>query len=207
MLSRTVFSGSTISRRFAHKSIWLRCRSIESHLRAYSTRTPRAAVLEEIKAKDLEQILAEPTWSVDSLLPPKDQPADAPSISPQQLHHLLRLSALPQPETPEAEQKMIDTLKAQLHFVGEIQRVDTSGVEPLRALRDETVDAQVESTITVEALSEALAKEEVVGKHHKRIQRDTTPVDAREAEDWNVLGSAERKSGPYFVVDSERPQE
>lgn len=172
--------------------------------RSESTQAPAS---KGIHPDELEQLLAEPTWSVESLLPPKTQPPDAPKITSQQLHHLLRLSALPPPETPEQEQKMLDTLAAQLHFVGKIQEVDTTGVEPLRAIRDETAAAEEEQTITLATLAEALEREKVVGTYYKRIQRDTTPVDAKDAEDWDVLGSAERKAGKYFVVDSERPQE
>jgi Asp-tRNA(Asn)/Glu-tRNA(Gln) amidotransferase C subunit len=160
-----------------------------------------------IHPDELEQLLAEPTWSVKSLLPPKERAPDAPKITSQQLHHLLRLSALPPPETPEEEQKMLDTLAAQLHFVGKIQEVDTTGVEPLRAIRDETAQAEAEQTITMKQMQRVLDKEQVVGRYHKRIERDPTPVDASDVEDWDVLGSAERKSGKYFVVESERPQE
>ncbi|KAF2131032.1 hypothetical protein P153DRAFT_374832 [Dothidotthia symphoricarpi CBS 119687] len=166
-----------------------------------------------VRAKDgihpdeLEQLLAKPTWSVESLLPPKTRAPDAPQISSKQLRHLLRLSALPLPESREQEQKMLDTLAAQLHFVGQIQKVDTTGVKPLVVIRDETKAAEGEQTITLETLKDALAKEKVVGKHHRRIQRDPTPVDARDVEGWDVLGSAERKAGKYFVVESERPQE
>lgn len=102
---------------------------------------------------------------------------------------------------------MLETLAAQLHFVGKIQEVDTTDVTPLRALRDETKQAEEEQTISLDTLKEALSKEKVIGVHHKRIQRDTTPVDASDVENWDVLGSAERKSGKYFVVESERPQE
>jgi Asp-tRNA(Asn)/Glu-tRNA(Gln) amidotransferase C subunit len=160
-----------------------------------------------IHPDELEQLLAEPTWSVESLLPPKTRAPDALQISSQQLHHLLRLSALPPPETPEEEQKMLDTLAAQLHFVGKIQEVDTTGVEPLRAIRDETAAAEEEQTISLTTLADALKNEKTIGTHYKRIQRDTTPVDAKDAEDWDVLGSAERKAGKYFLVESERPQE
>jgi Asp-tRNA(Asn)/Glu-tRNA(Gln) amidotransferase C subunit len=156
---------------------------------------------------DLEKLLAEPTWSVESLLPLKTQATDTPKISAKQLHHLLRLSALPPPKTPAEETKMLDTLSAQLHFVGEVQKVDTTGVKPLQAIRDETVVAEQEQTITMDSLKEAFAKEKVIGKHYKRIQRDTTPVDATRVEDWPVLESAQRKVGKYFVVESERPQE
>lgn len=102
---------------------------------------------------------------------------------------------------------MLDTLAAQLHFVGEIQRVDTTGVKPLQAIRDETKVSQREQTIGSDTLEEALAKEKVIGKWHRRIQRDTTPVNAKDVEDWDVLGSAEKKVGKYFVVESERPPE
>ncbi|KAG9205244.1 hypothetical protein G6514_008821 [Epicoccum nigrum] len=156
---------------------------------------------------ELEELLAKPTWSVESLLPPKAQAPDAPEISSKQLHHLLRLSALPLPEIPEQEKKMLDTLAAQLHFVGEIQRVDTTGVKPLRAICDETQAAEQEQTIGLDTLKEALAKEKTIGKWYRRIQRDTTPVNATEVEDWDVLGSAEKKMGKYFVVESERPPE
>jgi hypothetical protein len=97
---------------------------------------------------------------------------------------------------------MLKTLSSQLHFVREIQQVDTQGVPPLRALRDETIAAEKEREISMDTLKEALAREEVIGKHHKRIRRKTNPVGAKDAEDWDVLGYAERKSGKYFVVDS-----
>lgn len=102
---------------------------------------------------------------------------------------------------------MLDKLTAQLHFVGEIQRVDTTGVKPLRALRDETAAAEEEQTIALDTLKVALANEVVIGKHYPRIQRKTDPVDAREVEEWDVMGSAERKAGRFFVVESEVAQE
>lgn len=165
----------------------------------YSTRvTP-----DEYEA--IEKLLQKPTWSVDSLLPPETPQPDAPKVSSTQLHHLLRLSALPLPETPEEEVKMLETLSAQLHFVGEIQQVDTSGVVPLRAIRDETLANEEDQAITLESLKDALAQEEVIGKHYRRVKRKTDPIDAKEVEDWDVLGNADRKVGKYFVVESERP--
>ncbi|KAF9738139.1 hypothetical protein PMIN06_011084 [Paraphaeosphaeria minitans] len=157
---------------------------------------------------DIQAVLESgPTWSVDSLLPPEKQAPNAPEITSLQLHHLLRLSALPLPKSQEDEEKMLATLADQLHFVGKIQQVDTTDVKPLRAIRDETAAAEAEQTITLETLKDALAKEKVIGKHYKRIQRDVTPIDASDVESWDVLGSAERKQGKYFVVESERPQE
>ncbi|KAJ4297733.1 hypothetical protein N0V90_005628 [Kalmusia sp. IMI 367209] len=156
---------------------------------------------------EFEALLSKPTWSVESLLPPTKKTPDAPKVTPQQLRHLLRLSALPVPNSQQEEEKMLSTLSSQLHFVGKIQQVVTTGVKPLRAIRDETAAAEQEQTVTLETLKDALVKEKVIGKHYKRIQRDTTPVDASHVESWDVLGSAQRRQGKYFVVESERPQE
>lgn len=148
---------------------------------------------------DVEQLLSTPTWSVASLLPPKSQREKTPEISSKQLNHLLRLSALPPPKDAKEEAKMLSTLSSQLHFVKDIQKVDTTGVEPLRSLRDETKAGEKESELGLEALKDALDQEEVRGKHHKRIRR-RKDVRKQEAE-WDVLGTAERKVGKYFVVE------
>lgn len=151
--------------------------------------------------REIAEILGEPSWSVKSLLPSEEQAAASPQVTPKQLHHLLRLSALPPPANTDEEAKMLKTLNSQLHFVREIQKVDTTGVEPLRSLRDET--ATEANEITMDDLKEAFAAEEIVGNKHKRIRRRRDiPVDTRGAEDWDVLAYAERKVGRYFVVDS-----
>ncbi|KAF2198756.1 hypothetical protein GQ43DRAFT_144690 [Delitschia confertaspora ATCC 74209] len=154
--------------------------------------------------QEISQLFSKPAWSVESLLPPKTAPLSAPQITSSQLHHLLRLSALPLPENSDEESRMLETLSAQLHFVGEIQQVDTTGVTPLPAIRDETVAAEESQVITLEGLRDALGQEEVVGKHYKRIKRKSGSVDAKDVDGWDVLGQAERKVGRYFVVESER---
>lgn len=98
---------------------------------------------------------------------------------------------------------MMDTLAAQLHFVKEMQKVDTTGIEPLRAIRDETRTSQKEQEITMDTLKDALAQEEVVGKFYKRIRRKAaTTKPELEPDGWNPLGQASRTSGKFFVVDS-----
>lgn len=97
---------------------------------------------------------------------------------------------------------MLKTLRSQLHFVRAIQEVDTKGVPPLRAIRDETQSAEDEVKISLDAVKGALEQEEVRGKHYKRIQRKDGPINTKGAEDWDVLGHAERRAGKYFVVDS-----
>jgi Asp-tRNA(Asn)/Glu-tRNA(Gln) amidotransferase C subunit len=211
MASRLVLARSRCLLRPIHFSqAYLHTSSIlhKSFRQKASYISPTLLSLEDVvRPEGLDDLLAKPTWSVESLLPPKASELDAPGIFSKQLHHLLRLSALPPPESPEEETKMLDTLSAQLHFVGQMQQVDTTDIKPLRAISDETAAAEVEQTITLDTLKEALTQETVIGKHHKRIRRNPDPVDAKEVEDWDVLGSAERKAGKYFVVESERPQE
>ncbi|KAK7518548.1 DUF726 domain protein [Phyllosticta citriasiana] len=156
---------------------------------------------------DIDELLAKSTWSVKSLLPSDSQAADAPAVTPEQLRHLLRLSALPEPKTATEEENMLSTLRSQLHFVRAIQEVDTEGVSPLRAIRDETTPAEEELEVGLNsgAIQEALAQEKVRGAHYRRVvtkEREEDDISKR-AEDWNVLGHAERKAGKYFIVENE----
>lgn len=153
---------------------------------------------------DLEALLATPTWSVQSLLPTQDQMKEENPVSSEQLRHLLRLSALPLPSTQEEEKKMLDTLVSQLHFVREMQKVDTTGVEPLRAIRDETAQAEKDQEITLNMLKKDLQQEDVVGTYYKRIRRKIPAATkpARQPEGWDPLSHATRTSGKFFVVDS-----
>lgn len=154
---------------------------------------------------DIESLLSKPSWSVRSLLPDAAaEKASSPSVTPQQLHHLLRLSALPQPTSAAEEQSMLKTLEAQIHFVKEIQRVDATGVTPLQSIRDESSHAVEENTIGLEQLKEALSRERVHGRRH-RIQR--MPAEKNEHPDGNAwdgkaLGYASKTKGPFFVVET-----
>ena len=94
---------------------------------------------------------------------------------------------------------MLATLSSQLRFVQEIQKVDTTGIEPLRSLRDETVQGENQAELNLEALKEALDQEDIKGKHHKRIRRRRDTEVPR--NEWDVLATAQRKVGRYFVVD------
>jgi len=99
---------------------------------------------------------------------------------------------------------MIKTLQTQLHFVKEIQKVDTTGIEPLVIVRDETRAAMEQNTIGVDTLKEAFAEEEIKGRNKRPKRRKDIKVDAKDVEDWDVLGMASRKVGGYFVVDSSK---
>lgn len=159
---------------------------------------------------DVEALLKEPSWSVQSLLSPDESsasPPPPPPVTREQLHHLLRLSALPLPKTQDEEAKMIKDLQAQLKFVQAIQSTDTTNVEPLQSIRNETEESERKHTITKEMLKEALEKEETVGKRGRIRRKKILPEAIQEsksgeARKWNPLGHAARTQGSYFVVDN-----
>jgi len=126
-------------------------------------------------------------------------------IKPEQLHHLLRLSALPMPKSPEEEDRMLNALALQLAFVEGMRKVDADGVEPLQSIRDETREGREEATIGLETLKDALAKEDIKGRS-RRPRRRRELVNTKGVEDWDVLGTASDKletpMGKYFVVRS-----
>ncbi|KAH6848401.1 hypothetical protein B0I37DRAFT_163645, partial [Chaetomium sp. MPI-CAGE-AT-0009] len=130
-----------------------------------------------------------------------DQP-----LTPTQLSHLLRLSALPLPTTATETTEMLATLHAQLHFVRDMQRVNTDGVAPLAAIRDETAAGQREATIGVATVRAALEEEEVYGRcrrpRRRRGAQKKEEGGIEGVEDWDVLGGAGEKVGRYFVVRS-----
>lgn len=100
---------------------------------------------------------------------------------------------------------MLKTLETQLHFVREIQKVDTTGVEPLVSIRDETPEAREEDTITLADLQEDLDAEEKVGKNGRvrRVPKDDPK--AKKAEDWDLFRMAEGKTiGRFFVVRKQK---
>jgi len=151
---------------------------------------------------DIGKLLEKPTWSVESLLPDAHSEDNKNPISSKQIHHLLRLSALPPPKDAAEEAQMLSTLSSQLHFVREIQKVDTTGVEPLQSLRDETQAGRQATTIGMEELKDAFAQEELKGQYYKRIRRRQQGPETKQKDDqWDVLSHAEKKVGRYFVVE------
>ncbi|KAI1438644.1 hypothetical protein GGR50DRAFT_372301 [Xylaria sp. CBS 124048] len=130
--------------------------------------------------------LQHPTWSVRSLLPPEGITSDS-TIPPQTLHHLLRLSALPSPQSPTEESQLLATLSAQLHFARAVQAVDTTDIQPLRAIRDETSVGLREQTLGLAELRDALAEEDLVGharrpRRRRALMSPATRSDTKEGE-------------------------
>jgi Asp-tRNA(Asn)/Glu-tRNA(Gln) amidotransferase C subunit len=175
----------------------LRFAILASKAKAPSTRKYSAKRVLETEA-DTAEFLSKPSWSVKSLLPSATNASATPSTTPEQLSHLLRLSALPQPKDAAEEASMIAMLESQLHFVKEIQKVDTTGVEPLQAIREETEEAVAERTIGLETLKKALAQEEFKGKMKRPKRREGEPKEMDHK--WEPLATANRTAGEYFVV-------
>ncbi|OBT69592.1 hypothetical protein VE03_00840 [Pseudogymnoascus sp. 23342-1-I1] len=175
----------------------LRFAVLASKARTPSTRKYSVKRVLENEAGTAE-FLSKPSWSVQSLLPSASDATSTPSTTPAQLSHLLRLSALPQPKDAAEEASMIAMLESQLHFVREIQKVDTTGVEPLQAIREETEEALAERTIGLETLEDALAQEEFKGKMKRPRRRESEPKEMDHK--WEPLATANRTAGEYFVV-------
>lgn len=97
-----------------------------------------------------------------------------------------------------------------MSLVRELQSVDTSGVEPLRAISDETEEGMRERTIGLSELREALDQEVVFGfrKRPRRIRNEADgEAAARPEGEWDPLATAPRRGGPggrYFIVETER---
>jgi Glu-tRNAGln amidotransferase C subunit len=102
---------------------------------------------------------------------------------------------------------MLKTLESQIHFVREIQKVDTTGVEPLRAIRDESPEGIQEQTITLADLQEHLDAEEIVGRNGHIKRRVKEDPEAKEVEDWDPFAMSEgqeKNKGRYFFVRKEK---
>lgn len=155
---------------------------------------------------EIEAALAKPKWSVKSMLPNEGE--QEPTVSQAQLHHLLKLSALPLPKSADEEARMLKTLEAQIHFVKEIQGIDTTHVKPLVAIRDETAANVKEEMITLEKLQPCLDQEEKVGINGTIRRRK--PTEMLKDSEWDPFelgeGKESRKKGRFFFVKKEAPK-
>lgn len=122
---------------------------------------------------------------------------------------------------------MLQTLESQIHFVKEIQSVDTSGVAPLRSIRDETEIGQRKATVGLEDVESTLGLEKRVGmmqkirrtkggeptypdgrevRSGKKVNKKSSSVeqDAQAGDNWdgNALQAASKREESYFVVRS-----
>lgn len=168
---------------------------------------PRSLRMSSTGAKGPDEIaamLAQPSWSVKPLLEPAKDAIQEIPVTQKQLHHLLRLSALPLPVSDNEETSMIKDLQSQLHFVKAIQKVNTDGVEPLQSIRDETKRAERENMFTVQSLQDEFDKEVVVGRRGRITKPEVPSGDAEAVEDWDPLSQAPKQLGRYFVVEADK---
>lgn len=103
----------------------------------------------------------------------------------------------------------METLESQIHFVKEVQKVNTNGVEPLVVIRDETAESIHEQTITIEKLKPYLDQEERVGNNGTIRRRKSTEMITDSGWDPFELGDGKetRKKGKYFFVKRSKDKE
>ena len=178
-----------------------RCPQIQVSKLKYSSLVSRA-----LNPKEIEEALNKPSWSVRSLVQSNTQATGKATVSQKELHHLLRLSALPLPANKAEESDMIKTLESQLQFVNTIQTVDTTGVKPLQSIRDETDEGMKENEITLESMKGDLDKE-VVNERSKRIRNGKNwgkRIEAEEEDHVDPINLAPRKVGRFVVVETDK---
>ncbi|PGH12825.1 hypothetical protein AJ79_04049 [Helicocarpus griseus UAMH5409] len=153
---------------------------------------------------DPATILSKPTWSVKSLLPHDSPHVDEHTVTSKQLHHLLRLSALPPPSSTAEEEEMIKTLESQIHFVGEIQQIDTAGISPLRSIRDDTENGRALRALDDKTFDELNKGTRYVGRRRRIERQKAGRITHPDGEVWDgdALKAASKTMGRYFVVQS-----
>ncbi|KAL8632743.1 hypothetical protein Q9189_001596 [Teloschistes chrysophthalmus] len=145
-----------------------------------------------------------PTWSLEDLFSKHTQGPE-PTVSTEELHHLLRLSALPIPKDTAESRRMQKDLQSQLEFVKAIQDIEIpNDVIPLQSIRDETAEGLGEQEIGCKTLEEQRGKEDVMGTRG-RIKRRANDVKSNglqnEEEKWDPLALAPRTVGRYIAVN------
>ena len=184
-------------------SQWLRL--VRYRGRSSNVLQARRSCSKPLSCLELDTLLSKPSWSVKSLHHPHNKQDLGERVTRGQLHHLLRLSALPEPKSAEEEREMIETLESQLQFVQAIQNIDTERVTPSAAIRDETQAAMEQEPITLDTLREDLEKEENVGFSRLLRSKDASShATAPDLGEWNPLDSAPSTKGRYFSIRNPR---
>lgn len=99
---------------------------------------------------------------------------------------------------------MLRNLESQLHFVRDIQRVDTTNVAPLRSIRDESKEAQREDTIDLSTLRTALDREKYVGRTRRIRRTRAEKLDKPDGDFWDgdALKTADKTMDGFYVVQT-----
>jgi Glutamyl-tRNA amidotransferase complex subunit Gta3 len=168
---------------------------------------PRAVAITNKSGIDLNEFTGPPGWKLEDLLPPSrhsslpSTDANETSITPETLRHLLHLSGLPPPRSPDEESNLLSALRDQLHFVKHVLSVPTKDVEPLIRIGDEcrpgctslTCDGQGGGVLTFEECVE---------------EGQLVDIPGLEWSKWDVCrldgGSPEGRDEGWFIVQNER---
>ena len=98
---------------------------------------------------------------------------------------------------------MLETLRRQVHFVKQVQSVETEGVEPLVCIRDETAEYAESNTLGLEQMRPWLEREDVDRNRTVRMRKTMK----KWWRTWDVFKLGKdcgltfpRTQGRYFVV-------
>ena len=145
---------------------------------------------------DLNEFLGSPGWNLDELLPPNrsksstsPDPTDDSPITLETLRHLLHLSGLPPPKSPQEESNLLSALHDQLHFVRHVQSVPTENVKPLIRVGRESHPEDEIGVLSYQECVEESQSENIPGLEWKQ---------------WDVCGlkggSREGRDQGWFIV-------
>jgi len=189
------FGGTCI--RKSVPSTFVRSRYFYSANGTRQLKPPTIPDISDESGVDLDEFIGSPGWKLNDLLPPhrtgfsRTEADDDTSITSKTLQHLLNLSGLPPPKSPEEEIKLLSALHDQLHFVKHVQSVPTDNVEPLIRVGDErgVADGNTDGVLTFQECVEESESETIPGL---------------EWTEWDVCGlkggSQEGRDQGYFVV-------
>ncbi|KAL1929179.1 hypothetical protein VTP01DRAFT_2238 [Rhizomucor pusillus] len=127
---------------------------------------------------DDDALPVEPTWSVTSLLEPARN-ATVTRISDEQLQRLFQLAQLQPPETEQEQQSLRRDLDQMSQFLAHLQDVEMENVEPLIQIWPENMGLKL-----------------------RKDEKSTDEVEGRA-----LLEKAQRKSGNYYMVQGQLPNE
>ena len=146
---------------------------------------------------DLDKVVGSPGWRIDDLLPPKRTSSESTaddSITPATLRHLLHLSGLPPPQTPQEESNLLSALHDQVHFVRRVQSVQTENIDPLVRIGHES-DPEIDPAAV-------LSYQECVD------ESELEEIPGLEWRAWDVCdlkgGSSEGREDGWFTVNDVR---
>jgi hypothetical protein len=174
-------------------------RSLHTTLSPPQLTPPIPPDISKRRGVNLNEFLGPPGWNLNDLLPPnRSMPSTSPDatdnnpITLETLVHLLRLSGLPPPKSPQEESNLLSALHDQLHFVRHVQSVPTEGVKPLIRLgREPHPEDEIEALSYQECVEEGQSEN----------------IPGLEWKQWDICGlkggSREGRDQGWFIINGE----